>query len=284
MMSSGPVGPTHPASDDADQTGPTPHEAALTYDRDVAPFALPFAEAAVDTLLDLLQGTSPTGTVLDHGSGTGQVARLIHAEAPSLHVHCLDPNESLLSAAPHAPHEPWATVQVGTANDLASSPMFCGAISNLVLPFTTDTIGDLRAIGQRLEVGAPFVAVTLGDAQEVSPFHAFWSAWASLDERYWYPDRYVHFRFANSNVLTDVFNQAGYQVNSVTNISGIRQITTQHVWEWLIAAMPIGFEDGYVTPTDKDISRAKTRFLARETRKRWNTTCRMVEAEWRCDT
>jgi SAM-dependent methyltransferase len=280
MSSAGPVGPTHPDSPTSDAQ----HPAAVAYDRDVAPFAFPFAEAAVDTLLDLLPGTSPSGTVLDHGAGTGQVARLIHAEAPLLHVHCLDPSEAFLSAAPCAPEDPWSTVQQGTASDLVDGIRFCGAISNLVLPFTDDTISDLRAIGQHLDDGAPFVAVTLGTAQEVSPFHAFWSAWASLDERYWYPDRYVHFRYANSNVLSDVFMQAGYTVKSVTNVSGIRQITTQQVWDWLIAAMPIGFEEGYVTPTDKDVTRARTRFLSRETRKRWNSTCRLVEAEWRCGT
>jgi hypothetical protein len=280
MTSSGPVGPSQPN----DET-PTnvPHGAAIAYDRDVAPFAFPFAEAAVDALVDLLPSVT-TGTILDHGSGTGQVARLIHAAAPLLQVHCLDPSEAFLSAAPTTPNEPWATIQQGTATDLGAGIRFSGAISNLVLPFTHDTIADLRAIGQRLEDKAPFVAVTLGTAAEVSPFHAFWSAWASLDDRYWYPDRYVHFRYANSNVLSDVFTQAGYTVNSITNISGIRQITTQQVWEWLIAAMPIGFDDSYVTPTEKDISRARTRFLARETRKRWNSTCRLVEAEWRCST
>jgi SAM-dependent methyltransferase len=252
------------------------HPSAVSYNKNVAPFTKPFARAAA---IELLRSMPPRqrGTVLDHGAGTGQVARIIHAARPSLHVHCLDPSENFLAAAPQAPTEPWSTIQVGTTTDLSPKAAFIGAVSNLVMPFVPNAVADLTAIRARLVPGAKLVMTTLGEAAEVEPFCAFWSTLASLSPELWQPERYVHFRFGQAADFQQIFVDAGFTNIKQTTIAGHRPIKAASVWKWLVAEMPIGIGESYGTPPEGFMEKAHDRFMANfGERTLWTTRCRMI--------
>ncbi len=214
---------------------------------------------------------------MDHGAGTGQVARTIHKARPVLHVHCLDPSAAFLTAAPQPPTDPWATVQLGTAADLEPEPRFIGAISNLVLPFVKNPVDDLCAIRRSLATGSRLVAVSLGEAEEVEPFFAFWSTLAKVSQETWMPERYVHFRFGKANDLEQVFEQAGFVDVKIKTIIGHRPIKADSVWKWLVTEMPVGIGDSYATPPAGMMAEAADRFMADfGTKTMWNTRCRMA--------
>ena len=216
--------------------------------------------------------------LLDHGTGTGQVARLLHERIPGCTVHCLDPSADLLRSAPQAPWEPWGSAQLGTAADLHDHDRFDGCVSNLVLPFTANTIEDLRRIRATLAAGAPLVAVTLGTAPEVEPFHQFWDAYHSLGDSlghsFWPPERYVHFRFGRPPMLHAVFHAAGFENVQLSTVEATRILSPEAVWDWLSSALPVGTEDGYVTPEPALSDAARHCFLkCSEGRTSWATRC-----------
>ncbi len=271
MSQLGPVGPTHPTLDSS------PTAAAVSYDRHIAPFAAPFAAAAVAALLEHTP-QEQLRNLLDHGAGTGQVARLLHDRLPVSTVLCLDPSADLLQSAPCAPNDPWSTLQHGTALDLDDQDLFDACVSNLVLPFTTDTVADLRRIRTSLRPGAPMVAVTLGNAADVEPFHEFWSAHESIGP-FWVPQRYVHFRFGDEDRLRAVFAESGFADLRLTTVQATRTMSPEAVWEWLSSALPVGMNGGYVTPDQEATKAAESRFLERSTfRESWTTRCLLMHA------
>lgn len=71
-------------------------DAADHYDTYVARFIAPMTDLLIGSL-DLVAGAR----VLDHGTGTGAVARRITARWPAVNVVALDPNEALLSRLVH---------------------------------------------------------------------------------------------------------------------------------------------------------------------------------------
>lgn len=282
MNPSGPVGSPNRTSPDllrSDQPEPAPQTtaAAVAYDRHIAPFAKPFALAAVEALLDTTR-PSELKRLLDHGSGTGQVARLLHHRLPHSTIHCLDPSADLLHAAPRAPEDPWATCQQGTALHLPADEQFDGCVSNLVLPFTADTTEDLRCTRASLRTGAPLVAVTLGTATDVEPFQRFWTAYASIGP-YWVPERYVHFRFGDPAALRNVFEAAGFANIRLTTVEATRTMSPEAAWEWLSSALPVGSGEGYETPSDDDQEAARCEFFSLcNGRTTWSTRCLLAIA------
>lgn len=283
MTTAGPVGPTHPlpsphvSTDHADADAPEQSSAAQAYLRHIAPFTRPFGKAAVAALIDA--APLPLRHVLDHGSGTGQVARLLHDCVPAATIRCLDPNADLLSAAPCRPLDDWSVTQVGTAADLSPDDQFDGIVSNLVLPFTGDAVDDLAQLRATLLTGCPFVTVTLGSAEQVQPFYAYWDTFRSIEPSCWDPQRYVHFRFGDTTQLETVLAQAGFSTITVTEVSVTRQLTVDAVWEWLSSALPLGRGDGYSPPGHELHGLAQSTFADRFRHKTsWTTQCLMAVA------
>jgi SAM-dependent methyltransferase len=294
VTATGPVGPTRPlhstpqlpdvsVADPPNQgIGAIGHSPATrNYLLHIEPFTRPFGEAAVEALIDA--APLPLRHVLDHGAGTGQVARLLHDRVPAVTVRCLDPNADLLRAAPCGPLNDWSVVQVGTASDLAPTDRFDGIISNIVLPFTADAINDMGQLRTTLRAGCPLVTVTLGRAEHVEPFFAYWDTFRSIDPTCWEPERYVHFRFGETKLLEGVLMEAGFSTITVAEISVTRELSVEAVWEWLSSALPLGRGEGYSAPSEDLAGLAQTAFLARFRDKTcWTTQCLLAVAT--CET
>jgi 2-polyprenyl-3-methyl-5-hydroxy-6-metoxy-1,4-benzoquinol methylase len=245
---------------------PKIHPDAAAYDEHVASFAKAFARPAIYEMLRTIPPRA-LGTVLDHGSGTGQVAREIHALRANLHVHCLDPSEAFLSAAPRPKIDRWASVQQGTAADLATDlapqKMFLGAVSNLVLPFIADPVADLKKMAATIQPGGRLALTTLGNAEDVEAFFAYWDTLATLDQRCWKPERYVHFRYAEPPVLAKLLTQAGYTNVRVKTFSTRRFIKPDAAWEWLSTQLPVGIGKTYAKPSAELLLAAQEMFIER---------------------
>ncbi len=290
MTATGPVGPTrslHTTPQRPDiSVADRPNQgidaielstAARNYLLHIEPFTRPFGEGAVEALIDA--ALLPLGHVLDHGAGTGQVARLLHDRVPSAKVRCLDPNTDLLSAAPSEPLNDWSVVQVGTAADLAPDVRFDGIISNIVLPFVGDATNDLVQLRTALRAGCPLVTVTLGRAEHVEPFFAYWETFRSIDPTCWEPERYVHFRFGETKLLEGVLIAAGFSTITVAEISATRELSVEAVWDWLSSALPLGRGEGYSAPGEALAGLARTTFLTRFCDKTsWTTQCLLAVA------
>jgi SAM-dependent methyltransferase len=203
------------------------------------------------------------GTVLDHGSGTGQVAREIHTLRPNLNVHCLEPSEAFLSAAPNPKLDRWATVQRGVAADLVPPKPFLGAVSNLVLPFIPDPVADLKKIRSTIQPGGRLTLTTLGHAEDVEAFFAYWDTLASLDQRCWKPERYVHFRYADPSGLAKMVTEAGFENVRVKVFATRRLIKPDAAWEWLSSQLPVGIGKAYAKPSSELLQRARQSFIER---------------------
>lgn len=215
----------------------TASSAAQRYERDVVPFALPFARSIIDAAQ--WRGVR---RVLDHGAGTGLMTRLVHQAAPLATVTMLDPSEAFLSVAPA---ESWTCRCVGAADDLASDTgRFDITVSNLVLMFC-DTQSTLRRLAQ---VSDRLLMTVLGTAVSVQPFWHFWTAVQRVVPEAWSPERYPHHRLAEPSVLRQLADDAGFDDITVTAVrSGQRTIAATDAWRWLSQSMPIGRGDGYTS-------------------------------------
>ena len=231
MTSKGPVGPARiPRS-----------SAATAYERRVAPFARPFACAAVVGASGLV-----LSSVIDHGAGTGLVSRLVQAQHPLTHVYVLDPSAPLLAGVGNGPY---TTPLVGTALDLdrlAPGLVADFVVSNLALMFCPDPVADLVALRGHTRPGGALAISVLGGARGVEPFHRYWSAVGAVVDDAWAPERYPHHRFATAESLRHVAEQAGWTNVTVSAVSGARRLGASFAWEWLNGVLPVGVGAGYI--------------------------------------
>ena len=209
--------------------------AATRYDRDVAPFARPFAAAIVRSLR--LNGDE---RILDFGAGTGLITKALHRKYPGLSVTALDPSAEFLSGLAD---EPNTEVIVGGAG--AVPPLrFDVVASNLVLMFCADPVSDLSLLRAASRPGASLAATVLGRAFEVEPFHRFWSAAAAVVPGAWSADCYGHHRLGDPQRLADVVAAAGWRDVQVRPVVGCRRIGAEAAWRWLVSALPVGVTGG----------------------------------------
>ncbi len=238
---------------------PTRSAAAEAYERDVLPFVKPFATAVAQAVSQAMK-QFPSPTILDHGAGTGLVTALLHHDHQHAHIHALDPSAAFLSNIEPAP---WLTIQQGTAADLPTEPRFNAVTSNLALAFCPEPHTDLRRLHQACHSGAVLSLSALGRAEDVQPFHFFWSAYHE-ECGAWEPARYVHHRFGDPETLIAAAVDAGWTNAQVSAVTGYRQIDGREAWEWLANALPVGLGDAYVTSIDPQVREgAQRRFLKR---------------------
>ena len=246
------------------------NDARQSYERHIVPFARPFAESTVRHALR--SDASPT-LVLDHGAGTGLVTSLLLRHRPNSCVVALDPNADLLSALTD---EQRCTRSVGTARDLSDDgPLFDLVVSNLVIPFCSDASGDLAAIRERTSPPGTLVVTTLGAAEEVTPFHRFWSATRAVLPDAWEPSRYPHHRFGRADELGAVLEQGGWTIESRHRVRAVRLISALGAWTWLSSVLPVGIEDGYRALIDAEFEAVRAEFL-----RRWSSELRWVSGGW----
>jgi 2-polyprenyl-3-methyl-5-hydroxy-6-metoxy-1,4-benzoquinol methylase len=297
MIEHGPVGPIHHTAL-TPRTPLTPqrfrsslpnsevHPAVQSYRRDIAPFARPFAERATAALLSRLpcSPVEPTAqttqTILDHGSGTGQIGRMIHHHRPDLKVHSVDPSEGLLSDAPpvDTTETHWAAKQNGTAQDLCSESMeFAGIVSGLVFSFVPDPAADLAHLLQCSQKGAPLAVVVLGGPKDVVPFTRYWEALVDTCQSadVWSPDRYPHLKYETPNSLAKAATAAGWRNVETSPVKAVRRISALHAWGWLNRALPIGIGHGYDTPDPAHVHSARALFMSR-----WHDETQWRSAGW----
>lgn len=242
--------------------------ALRSYERHIAPFARPFAESTVRHA-----SLRPGASVLDHGAGTGLVSSLMLRRQPNLRVVVLDPNADLLSALTT---ESRCRPVVGTAADLCHNDgPFDLVVSNLVLPFCPDAGADLAGLRRHTKSGGRLVATTLGAVFDVTPFHRFWSAAASVISDAWSPDRYPHHRFGDLATFTDVISEAGWQVSSTHCVRAVRRISGTNAWTWLSSVLPVGVGDGYRVLLDDERGAVRNEFL-----RLWSSESRWISGGW----
>lgn len=234
--------------------------AAVRYDRHVAPFARPFAEQLVATVdwsaLDHRADSAPT--ILDHGAGTGLLTRLVHDRVPNVQVTALDPSIELATALPD---EPWCRHIRGVESDLATDAQFDVLVSNLVLMFCPDpalTVGKLLGVTRP---GGQMALCVLGSAEQVQPFHTYWSIVADVVPDAWLPHRYPHHQFDDPRKLAVLLSDAGWKDCCVEPVETHLDIGADDAWQWLSGALPIGVGDRYTAIEPAQRERVRTQFL-----------------------
>lgn len=115
-------------------------EAADHYDMYVARFIDPMTDVLVDSL-----ALAGPGRLLDHGTGTGAVARCVVARTSAVSVVAFDPNRSLLSRLLRDDVER-VDARLGTISDVLRSDewgSFDCVTSQLALSFVDDVHREL---------------------------------------------------------------------------------------------------------------------------------------------
>jgi trans-aconitate methyltransferase len=231
------------------------HPAAASYDLRVGPFALGFARSLLEAVAHVGEWRA-TVEVLDHGAGTGLSSRLIRHHLPAARVTALEPSAELASGLPA---EPWCTTVLGTVEHLSAVGQFDAVVSNLVLMFCPDPLDTMRRLRRTVGDGGVLAASVLGRADEVQPFHAYWTAVRSVRGDAWSPERYPHHRLAGT--VGQLAAAAGWKVVE-ERTAVIRQVIDPvDAWDWLHGALPVGLGDSYGQLDAGEIDRVQESFL-----------------------
>jgi trans-aconitate methyltransferase len=219
--------------------------AAARYQRYVAPFVRPFAEALLNSLpMDRSQWTG--GTIVDHGAGTGTLSKLLRVRGVNAPIVAVDPSADYLSELSGVAG---VCTVVGTASALAhagpqNTPLsgVSAVVSNMVLPFCPQPTEDLILLRSACRQGAVLRCTVLGVAADVEPFHMFWSAVHAVLPGAWEPGRYPHHKLAGPGTLLDTVTAAGWVDVDVVPVVGQRTVSLDTAWEWLSSVLPVGID------------------------------------------
>jgi SAM-dependent methyltransferase len=231
------------------------HPAAKSYDLRVGPFALGFARSLLEAVADVDTWCAAV-EVLDHGAGTGLSSRLIRERLPAARVTALEPSAEMASGLPA---EPWCTRVLGTVEHLAALRQFDAVVSNLVLMFCPDPLDTLRRLSRTVRARGVLAASVLGRADDVQPFHAYWTAVRSVRSDAWSPERYPHHRLAGS--VGELAAAAGWKVVDERNAVVRQVVDPADAWEWLHGALPVGLGDNYGQLDASETARVQAAFL-----------------------
>ena len=181
--------------------------AAERYDRLVLPFVRPFTRPLVDSV-----DCADEGSVLDHGTGTGEVALAIHRRCPHARVTALDPSADMLEGlrAKAVGVQPWLTIQKGTMASAGFERAFDVCLSQLVLMFVPDPGEELRLLRRAARPGGSLGLVVLRKAESMVPFFAYWSAAQRIVPGAIEPAAYPHHQFSDPDALAALARDAGW--------------------------------------------------------------------------
>jgi ubiquinone/menaquinone biosynthesis C-methylase UbiE len=203
--------------------------------------------------------------VLDHGSGTGLMIRLLHQRHPRIQFVALDPSADLLRGltAPSAHLETicsTTTELLGSTNGYGRP--FDAVLSNYVLQFCGEPTAELSRLVTMCRRGAQLRVSVLGAAPDVEPFYYFWSAARArivgADE----PGAYVHHCLGDRAQLEAAAKDAGWtDVKTVSEVS-TRRIAASGAWEWLSRVLPISVDGAYRSITAAERAAVRETFFA----------------------
>jgi trans-aconitate methyltransferase len=213
--------------------------AARRYERYIGPFTRPIARALVDAMVEsgVDRFDRRVGApIIDLGAGTGILTRLVRSRTRAP-IIAIDPSADLLSGV-HGMSD--VEVLQGTASCVPDRVGAQAVLSNLVITFCADAVADLDVL-RRASCGGALLSVSvLASANDVGPFHTFWSSVAEVIPGAWRPADYPHHRFGEPDRLADVVAQAGWSDVNVGRVSSRRAVEAAAAWEWLSSVLPIG--------------------------------------------
>lgn len=240
------------------------------YRRYIQPFTMPSAIALVDALH--LEGSE---YVLDHGAGTGLVTRLLLARYPSLRVMALDPSADLLHGLSvgrlpakakvekrcSTTEELHADLVASGASGAHDTPPFDAVVSNYSLQFCGDTVEELKRIRSLCRRGATGSFAVLGQADEVVPFHLYWSAVHGVVPGAATPSDYVHHKLGDPGLLVGAAAAAGWVEIDVVSEVCFRRMSAEGAWEWLSRVLPTSIDGAYRLLSRIERRAVRSRFL-----------------------
>ena len=243
---------------------------AVRYDRFVAAFARPFAHAVA-----ACAAPCRPISVIDHGAGTGMVARFIHARSPDTMIYAVEPSLELLSGLSGEPRCVAFNGVAGDLDRLVPGLQVSAVASSLVLMFCANSSQDLSLLRARTIFEGRLAASVLGSAEGVEPFWCYWSAVRRVVPDAWSPERYPHHRFADPQTLVSAAQSAGWRSVAFAPVRGHRRLSARFAWDWLNGALPIGIGDGYVAPPEDTMQRVRSEFLSS-----WGASRTVVSRGW----
>jgi hypothetical protein len=105
------------------------------------------------------------------------------------------------------------------------------------------------------------LATALGAAEQVEPFHRYWSAVHDQVDDAWQPHQYPHHRFADPERLVADAQAAGWYDIRVVPVVTVRRLRPDAAWRWVRRALPVGRVDGYGEIDSNDVEHVRRRFL-----------------------
>ena len=220
------------------------------YDRFVAPFIEPYTAATLAAV------PRDADHVLDHGAGTGAVARGLLTQRANRLVTALDPSAPMLARLPDkldADARERVTLTTGTIADIAPEVLFDAITSQIALTFCPDIPDELAALRRHAEPRATVLIACLGPPETVAAFTHFWEAARRVHPELAHAPDYPHFRTSNPGDLTVTLTEAGWNVDGVDAVESWRVITPDVLWDWVSKALPLRRMDGTVLGGDSEV-------------------------------
>ena len=242
-----------------------PEEGALVvngpeqYDRLVLPFIHPFTRALVRAVT-----APPNAMILDHGAGTGEVALALHRRRPDARIVALDPAEPMLERLRvKAGTAPWLTIHEGSLQSMADLGPFDLCVSQLALVFVPDPGTELAALRRVSRPGAGLAVSVLGEAADMVPFFAFWTAARQILPEAIAPEQYPQHRFADAEQFQLLAETAGWKEVRVIRLASKRVCAETTLWRWLSTTLPIRLHGGQTLDlsADRELSTAIRQYL-----------------------
>ncbi len=235
-------------------------DGAERYDRLVLPFLHPFTRALVRQAGELADAE-----VLDHGSGTGEVALALHRRWPAARVTALDPNSEMLHRlrAKAGQTAGWLATFEGTLSEAGFVNQFDLCVSQFALMIVSDPSAELRALRRATRAGGRLIASVPQGPETMVPFSAYWSAAQRVVKGAVAPIDYPHYRFADPADFRALAEAAGWADVTVYDLRATRQCGPTTVWRWLSGTLPIRMQDG-TQMSASALSRPERRALREE--------------------
>jgi SAM-dependent methyltransferase len=234
------------------------------YERYIQPFTMPSAVAMAASLS--LGGDE---RVLDHGSGTGLMVRLLGARYRQLRLTALDPSVDLLagldlSAMPTALAgnvEKVCETLVEYVQRPTVAGTFDAVVSNYSLQFCGETISELERMRACCQESGQLRVSVLGAAEQVVPFHLYWSAAHAVIPDADSSTSYVHHKLGDPMLFASSAKAAGWIDVEVTTEVATRRLSADTAWTWLSRVLPVSVGGVYRPLTKTERQQVREHFL-----------------------
>lgn len=202
--------------------------------------------------------------MLDHGSGTGEVALALHRRWPDARIVALDPDRLMLERLQEkAGLAPWLAVREGHLHSGLDLGPFDLCVSQLALVFVPDPRTELAMLRRITRPSGRLAVIVLREAAAMVPFFVFWTATRQVVPGAIAPEDYPHHRFAEGEALGAVAKEAGWDQVRVVPLAAERVCGEATLWRWLSTTLPIRLNTGDTVdlPSDARVAAAVRRAL-----------------------